>query len=538
MQQRDPKMNVITQSAAPEVNFEYTDCGLILPCMAAGFIPNNEGRPFTEKHVYKRNYGTTQKPSFKRHVDYIFKGTVQENPMDRVCPHCGSYMHTHDRHTTRLKHVPFGKKGILFEVEHCRYRCPKCRAVKQQTIPFQAQNMRLTNAMREYIICLLEYGDTGKSIAQRTGVNRHLIKDIDKQRLTDLYIEEKDGRRSWRKPTRQARYLGIDEFKLRAGYQMATVIIDLETGEVLWLQESKRKQVVYDFIEHVGSEWMSNVKAIACDMNADFASAFKNKCPHLDIVYDHFHLIKNFNEKVISRVRIDEQKRLINDDNPEGAESLKRTRFILTANLSTLERRDQESREFNAMLSQIRNGDSNVAFINVKPIRAKRTDRVETYKKLIAENELLLCVELIKEKLNDAYSTALTAKQMECIMNEIIDLCNGSKNKHLLWFARLISNHMEGITSFAEHGITSGKCEGTVQLIKTIRRASYGLPDTEYFFLKIMDASRRYTNVPHNLSTNVDEPTTTPTDALAEQLDEASPLNKTNGIAASRLICL
>ena len=28
-------------------------------------------------------------------------------------------------------------------------------------------------------------------------------------------------------------------------------------------------------------------------------------------------------------------------------------------------------------------------------------------------------------------------------------------------------------------------------MIKTLRRTSYGLPDDEYFFLKIMDASRK-----------------------------------------------
>ena len=29
-------------------------------------------------------------------------------------------------------------------------------------------------------------------------------------------------------------------------------------------------------------------------------------------------------------------------------------------------------------------------------------------------------------------------------------------------------------------------------MIKTLRRAGYGYPDDEYFFLKIFDASRRY----------------------------------------------
>lgn len=43
-------------------------------------------------------------------------------------------------------------------------------------------------------------------------------------------------------------------------------------------------------------------------MNGDFEEAFKERCEWLDIVYEHFHLIKNFNDKVVSKVRKEEQK--------------------------------------------------------------------------------------------------------------------------------------------------------------------------------------------------------------------------------------
>lgn len=104
----------------------------------------------------------------------------------------------------------------------------------------------------------------------------------------------------------------------------------------------------------------------------------------------------------------------------------------------------------------------------------------------------MLAIDIIKEKLTDAYETMLSPDSMHRVMSEIVDFCKGTTNTHFCWFAKLIENHMGGIITFAKHIITSGKCEGTVQLIKTIRRASYGIPDTKYFFLKIMDASRRF----------------------------------------------
>ena len=62
-----------------------------------------------------------------------------------------------------------------------------------------------------------------------------------------------------------------------------------------------------------------HVEAIACDMNADFERAFLKRHPHLDIVYEYFHLIKNFNEKVICKVRKDEQARLKEEGDAEAA---------------------------------------------------------------------------------------------------------------------------------------------------------------------------------------------------------------------------
>ena len=39
--------------------------------------------------------------------------------------------------------------------------------------------------------------------------------------------------------------------------------------------------------------------------------------------------------------------------------------------------------------------------------------------------------------------------------------------------------------------ISSGKVEGINNLIKTVRRKTYGYRDNDYFFLKIMVESRR-----------------------------------------------
>ena len=166
----------------------------------------------------------------------------------------------------------------------------------------------ITNELYGYIVNEMALGKTIKEVATATGVHRNIVKEIDllnplNNRYT--YVDEK-GNLSFTKPDVQATILGIDEFKLHNGHKFATIIVDITTDYILWVQEGKKKQVVYDFIDHVGLDYMSKVRAISADMNSNYAEAFKERCPHLDLVYDHFHNVKNFNDKVISRIRIDE----------------------------------------------------------------------------------------------------------------------------------------------------------------------------------------------------------------------------------------
>lgn len=112
------------------------------------------------------------------------------------------------------------------------------------------------------------------------------------------------------------------------------------------------------------------------------------------------------------------------------------------------------------------------------------------YDSLLKENKLLFLSDMVKEKLSHAYTLGDECK-MEKEITEIIDICNDLSNKHFRWFSNLLEKHFEGIIAHGTYKISSGKVEGTNNLIKTVRRKAYGYRDNDYFFLKIMDESRR-----------------------------------------------
>ena len=91
----------------------------------------------------------------------------------------------------------------------------------------------ITEELYQYTRDLLVSGVyTNKEVAELTGLGKYTVKDIDKERLQELYTTN-DGKLI--KPEKSARFLGIDEFKLHNGYRYVTHIIDMETGHILWI---------------------------------------------------------------------------------------------------------------------------------------------------------------------------------------------------------------------------------------------------------------------------------------------------------------
>ena len=112
------------------------------------------------------------------------------------------------------------------------------------------------------------------------------------------------------------------------------------------------------------------------------------------------------------------------------------------------------------------------------------------YDELLSQNRLLFTLDLIKERLSLAYTRTDEARMADDI-TWIMDTCSVSGNSHLQWFGRLLGRHFEGIIAHATYKISSGKMEGINNKIKVLRRQAYGLPDDDYFFLRLFDASRK-----------------------------------------------
>ncbi len=405
------------------------------------------------------------------------KGDVT-SPVADVCEAYGSSMHLHAYETVYIRDIPVFTAKHILEVCYQRHRCIVCRREVCQDIPFKLSGHFITRRYARLVGQYLALGMTNKAVHRLLGRNVHLIKQLEKHRLKQRYSAP---------PKRPSRYIAIDEISIHKHHRYATVVSDLETGHVLFCEAGKKKQQVAHFMKFVVKKWLSQVVAVSMDMNAQYESVFHEAAPHIQIVYDPFHLIKLYGDTVITKIRRRLQHEALEADDKLTYNTLKGGRYILLSNRSTLEKRDEQARKNNRELFESYEQKG----LSLPPGRRKqRTRHVQQLNELMEVNRELNTAYVLLEQFTLAYQvhdpdTLRTGLQQWCA------IANQSGIQELVLFSETVARRMEGIINHARHPISSGKLEGTNNLAKVIKRNAYGYVDDEYFFLKLMDASRR-----------------------------------------------
>jgi hypothetical protein len=79
----------------------------------------------------------------------------------------------------------------------------------------------------------LDLGLPTSKVAEILHLSRACLRRIDFESLKKNF---KNG-----KPGYQSRYLGVDEFSLRRNHEYATIVVDLETKDVLFVEKKRLK---------------------------------------------------------------------------------------------------------------------------------------------------------------------------------------------------------------------------------------------------------------------------------------------------------
>ena len=412
---------------------------------------------------------------------------------DRItkCPYCGHEgIHIHKRKETILKHASLFIDHIQLRVHYYQYRCPICHGITLDSIPFRCGRSSYTSYFKSQILRLLEdYGTTMKRCASLMRATHKQVKDIKKEALMLLAGDLK--------PTHYSKHIAIDEFLLEHPHRYCTIVIDADTGELLYLEKGKSKAQVEGFIKFVGEDFMKHVEAVVMDMNNTYYSAISNLYPHIDLNYDPFHLVSWYQEKVINALRKAEYKRIKKEaeeakeeGRKEDAAALMReakkifdSRFFLMTSRTVLEARDKANKELN---KENRERYKSLGLELPSKLYERRENKVEALDEILKSDERIATAYALGNDLQ-AIIHIRDASIMETKLEEWVRTAQKSKVKQLSLFAKTVLNHWDGIKNMAKHGLSNGVLEGTNGYIKNMRRSAFGYSDFDFFGLLIWE---------------------------------------------------
>ena len=406
---------------------------------------------------------------------YVVEGT-STNHYEETCPMCMSKMHKHGFGHQRIQDLSIQGIPLLLDVRLQRMKCPCCQATFMQRPGFGSENHRMTKRLEQRIIDEIDNGASIKELSLSLSVHPAIIKDLDKERLKALNFKPKPG----------VKRIAIDEFLLESHHRYATAVIDLDTTNVLFVEKGKSKDTVYRFFDEVGDEFMKQVVAVSMDMNNQYHSAFKECYQHIDVVYDHFHIIKLYNDTVLTKIRRRLQNQFDASGDTENYKLLKGSRFLLLSKRETIRQQEEEAKKNNWDLHH----NYLMKYKSIPPgRRMMRTHKMEKLDQILEMNAELGIAYFLSEQFTQAYEVT-DQHILEQGMKDWCRIADNSGILEIIHFKETIVSRMDGILAHAKHHITSGKMEGFNNMIKTIRRKSFGYNDTEYFFLKIKHCSR------------------------------------------------
>lgn len=146
-------------------------------------------------------------------------------------------MEIHDNYTTKLTDMPIwsGIRQFLTVTYH-KYKCRHCNKVFNEDICFKDPDARVTTRAAVWAKDLLKHGICINSVSKLTGINWAALNTIHMRVMEDTLDNRKRYLKTiGYKPT----YLAVDEFAIHKGHTYASCVMDLETGEVLWVGKGR-----------------------------------------------------------------------------------------------------------------------------------------------------------------------------------------------------------------------------------------------------------------------------------------------------------
>src|SRR4051812_46367991 len=273
-------------------------------------------------------------------TDYQFGQTlftIHQDPASCRCTACGSpRVHSRGQVVRRFRSLPIGRRPTFVALPIPRVECQSCGLVRQVEVPFADPRRSYTSSFERYALELGRHM-TIRDVAAHLGVGWDLIKDIQKR----------DLRRRFAKPKlKHLRHIAIDEIAIAKGHRYLTVVMDLDSGVVVFVGDGRGADALKPLWKRLRPGG-AKIEAVAMDMSVAYRGAVATNLPQAKIVFDRFHVMKLYNEK-LSNLR----RALYNEATDVLQKKvLKGTRWLLLKASENLDEKEDEKKKLEEALA-------------------------------------------------------------------------------------------------------------------------------------------------------------------------------------------
>lgn len=361
---------------------------------------------------------------------------VQTKERIKTCPRCGKRHFVKNGYRFRdFVGLPIGGKKVIIRMKVQRYKCKDCDFDQQERIPFATGSRSYTHRFAKYVVDLLR-GMTLQDVSNHLGVSWDTVKEIH-----STYLE-----RHYSPPSLEGvENIGIDEFAVRKGHVYKTIVVDLDSGRILYVGDGKGTDALTGFWKKVKRKGI-RIRYVATDLSTAFIASVMENCPEATLVFDHFHVVKLMNEKLddIRRKAYNMEK----DVNKRKV--LKGTRYLLLGNGADIFDKQYRTRLDNAL----------------------------------AMNEPLSKAYYLKEQLREIWMQPMKS-MAEGVLDDWVRQAEQSRIPQLMKMAVTMKAYRRGILAWYDCHLSTGKVEGINNKIKVMKRNAYGFRDDRYFTLRL-----------------------------------------------------
>ncbi len=363
---------------------------------------------------------------------------MQHDGSNLKCPQCGGVNIIRRGTIPRSWSAPpIGSQSVTLFADVPRLECRHCGIQPVLPVPFADPRRSYTRSF-ERLVLGLRKSMTIQDVARHLQVSDWLVRDIEKRWLGKHFSKPK---------LKHLRHLAIDEISTKKGHVYLTIVLDLESGAVVFVGKGKGADALKPFWKRLKSS-RAKIQAVAMDMSAAYFQAVSEHLPQAAIVFDWFHIVKLLNDK-LSQLRRDLHREATDQLHKQV---LKGTRWLL---LKRPEHLDQTKREHRRLQEALKLNASLATAYYLK----------EDLRQLWEQPTKVAATRFLDAWLRDAMDSGIRVLQT---------------------FAKTLAGYRTGLLAWYDHPISTGPLEGTNNKIKTMKRQAYGYRDQEYFALKIL----------------------------------------------------